>query len=336
MGGAARGGAGRRGAAAMLALALVGCRGEAKETKMAEPGAKTERVYLGRFSLALPAGMSRSDGECKVRRLALREVELAPPHLEAWKAAWAGKLAEVAALRAQRLRPTFVNGEVLESVEPGKGELPLLVYHHGNSKTLVTVAALADVGGGGLWLTAVGGMSFLPALKASAATVARAYRPRVKDGPPLEKEPQAFLLARGAVLLPFAEQESAHAIFKGGPHGAEVDLATETVAEVEQKGLFERFSESVVTAGAAFGAGVSTVRSGKKSAGALAGEELVLRDGEKGKLAFIWRYRGEAGSGARPEITLQMSAPEEPRQEVMARWDALLASLLPAAEAAGK
>jgi hypothetical protein len=166
--------------------------------------------------------------------------------------------------------------------------------------------------------------------------VGMAYRPRVKDGPPLEKEPQAFHLARGAVVLPYEEQESTHALFRGGPHGAEVELATETVVKVEKKGLFERFSESVMTAGAAFSAGVSTVRSGKKKGGPLEGDELVLRDGEKGKLAFIWRYHGESESGARPEITLQMSAPQEPRQEVMARWDALVASLLPAAEGAGR
>ncbi len=338
MGRAGPGRAGRWGAAALaLALALLGgCRGEAKETKMAESGAKTERVYLGRFSLALPAGMTRHDGECKVRRLTVREVELLPPHQESWRAAWAAKLSEVAGLKAARLRPTFSNGEVLESVEPGKGALPLLVYHHGNSRTLVTVASLADVDGAGLWLTAVGGMSFLPALKASAAAVAGAYRPRTKEGPPPEKEPQAFLLRRGAVLLPFAEQESAQAIFRGGPHGAEVELATETVVEVEKTGLFERFSSAVVSGGPAFGAGVSTVRSGKKSAGDLAGEELVLRDAEKGKLAFIWRYPGEPGSGARPEITLQLSAPAEPGPEVMALWEALVASLLPAAQAAGK
>jgi len=322
---------------AALALALLpGCRGEAKETKMAEAAVKTERVYVGRFSLALPAGMSRHGGECKVRRLTLREVELAPPHQESWKAAWAAKVSEVAALKVERLRPTFANGEVLESVEPGKAELPLLVYHHGNSKTLVTVAALADVGGAGLWLTAVGGMSFLPGLKASAAAVARAYRPVVKDGPPLWKEPEAFHLLRGAVLLPFAEQESAQAIFKGGPRGAEVELATETVVEVEKASLFERFSSAVVSGGPAFGAGVSTVRSGKKSAGPLAGEELVLRDAEKDKLSFIWRTPGEPGSGARPEITLQMTSRAEPRQEVMAAWDALVASLLPAPQAAGK
>jgi len=327
----------RAGLALVLALAaLAGCRGEAKEKTMAEAAVKTERAYVGRWSLALPAGMSRHAAECKVRRLALREVELPPPHPESWKAAWAAKLAEVAALRAERLRPTFVNGEVLESAEPGKAELPLLVYHHGNSKTLVTVAALADAGGAGLWLTAVGGMSFLPGLKASAAAVARAYRPRTQDGPPLQREPQAFHLARGAVLLPFAEQESAEALFRGGPHGAEVELTTETVVEVDKKGLFERFSESVLAAGPSFGAGVSTVRSGKKEAGGLAGEELVLRDSEGKKLHFVWRYPGEAGSGSRPEITLQLTARAEPRQEVLALWDALVGSLRPAAEAAGR
>jgi len=319
----------------MLALALVGCRGEAKETKMAEPGAKTERVYLGRFSLALPAGMSRSDGECKMQLLTIREEALAPPYPQAFQAAWAGKLAAVAKLKAERRRPDWPDGEVVaqKELEP---RFAYVAFHNDNSKLSGTHVAFRGADAVGLWLQRPGGFAKAQTIQGAMLKVGNAYRVRTKDGPPLEREPQAFHLARGAVVLPFEEQESAHAIFKGGPRGAEVDLATETVVTVEKKGLFERFSESVVTAGAAFGAGISTVRSGKKQAAALVGEELVLRDAEKEKLSFIWRYPGESESGMRPEITLQMTSPAEPRQEVMARWDALVASLLPAAEAAGK
>jgi len=336
VGRAPEGAAGRAGVAVVLALAaLAGCRGEAKETKMAEVAGKSERVYLGRFSIALPPGMSRSDGECEMQLLTIREDPLAPPFAEAWKAAWAGKLAAIEAMKTQRSRPRHLYGEVLarRELEP---RFALVAYHADNVKEAARFEALRGLDGVGLWLRRPGDVADLDAIAAAMLKVGKAYRPRTKDGPPLEKEPQAFHLARGAVLLPFEEQESAHAIFRGGPHGAEVDLATGTVVKVERKGLFERFSESVITAGAAFGAGVSTVRSGKKEVGGLRGEELVLRDGEKGELAFIWRYPGESESGARPEITLQMTAPQEPKREVMALWDALVASLLPAAEAAGR
>lgn len=333
---AAQRGVAPAGAVAMLALALLGgCQGEAKERTMAEPGVKTERVYLGRWSLALPAGMTRSDGDCDMQLLTLREELLAPPYPEAFQAAWAGKLAAIARLKAERRRPHYLDGEVVVRKELGP-RFALVAYHTDNVKEAARFEALRGLDGVGLWLRRPGDVADQEAIAAAVRKVGLAYRPRPKDGPPLEKEPQAFHLARGAVVLPFEEHEAAQALFRGGPHGAEVELSTETVVEVQKKGLFDRFSESVMAAGAAFGAGVSTVRSGKKSAGPLAGEELVLRDGEKGKLAFIWRFQGESGSGARPEMTLQLSAPAEPRQEVMALWDALVASLAPAAEAAGR
>lgn len=302
---------------------------------MAEPGVKTERVYLGRWSLAVPAGMTRHDGECKMRLLTIREQALAPPYPEAWKATWAGKLAAIEGLKANRTRPHHVVGEIV-----AQGELAphfgYAAFHNDDAKLSGTHVGFRGAGPTGLWLQRPGGFAKQKAIQAAMLEVGMGYRTRSKDGPPLEKEPLAFHLGQGAVILPFEEQESAAAIWKGGPLGTEVELSTETVVKVESKGLFERFSDSVMAAGAAFSAGVSTVRSGKKKAGALEGEELVLRDGEKGKLAFVWRYHGESGSGARPEITLQMASPAEPRQEVMARWDALVASLLPAAEAAGK
>lgn len=336
MGGVGRGAAGRIGLAVALALAAAGgCRGQAKERTMDDAAGKTERVWLGRVSLALPAGMTRHDGDCRLRLLTLREEPLPPPSAESWQAAWAGKLAAIEAMKARRTRPRHLYGEVVARRELAP-RFALVAYHADNVKEAARFEALRGLEGVGLWLRRPGDVADLEAIAAAMLQVGRSYRPRTADGPPPEKEPQAFHLARGAVLLPFEEQESAEATFRGGPHGTEIELSTETVIRVEQKGLFERFSESVVTAGAAFSAGVSTVRSGKKEAGGLKGEELVLRDSEGQKLHFVWRFAGESDSGGRPEITLQMKSRAEPKQEVLAQWDALVASLRPGSEAAAR
>jgi hypothetical protein len=79
---------------------------------------------------------------------------------------------------------------------------------------------------------------------------------------------------------------------------------------------------------------MSTVRSGKRRVGDLAGEEFILRDTEGGELRFLWEFPGEADSGLRPRIQLQLVTSAEGQQEKLALWEALVASLKPAVQAA--
>jgi hypothetical protein len=84
---------------AALASGLA-CRA-AKEARMDEAVfGKTERVYVGRFSLVVPSDSRRYGEEYQVRHLTLTEVGFAEPLDKAFDAAWAVKLAEIAALKA--------------------------------------------------------------------------------------------------------------------------------------------------------------------------------------------------------------------------------------------
>jgi hypothetical protein len=266
---------------------------------------QAERAYVGRFSIAIPAGMRREGGTYEMRLLTLSDVALAPPNEAGWKATWAARLAKVEALKSERLTPQDVEGEVLAT-----GELePLFAFvvYHRDVKEAAQLDALRLVDGVGLWLQRPFDTELLPAVRARA-------------------------LAVGAILLPYQEQESARAHFKSGPPYLEIDLTTETVVEVKHPGLFERFGRAVVNAGAASTAGMSTVRSGKRRVGDLAGEEFILRDTEGGALRFLWEYPGEANSGVRPKIQLQLVAPSADEKEQMALWEVLLSSLKPAAQ----
>ena len=82
---------------------------------------------------------------------------------------------------------------------------------------------------------------------------------------------------------------------------------------------------------AAFAAGASPVRSRGRTAAGLKGEEFVMRDSEDGKLYFMWEFKGEADSGAKPRIQLQLITKSDREKEKMAFWDALVDSLRPAA-----
>jgi hypothetical protein len=291
---------------------------------------QAERAYVGRFSIAIPAGMRREGGTYEMRLLTLSDVALAPPNEAGWKATWAARLAKVEALKSERLTPQDVEGEVLAT-----GELePLFAFvvYHRDVKEAAQLDALRLVDGVGLWLQRPFDTELLPAVRARALAVGRAYQRRRPDGPPPAARPEAFHLVFGAILLPYQEQESARAHFKSGPPYLEIDLTTETVVEVKHPGLFERFGRAVVNAGAASTAGMSTVRSGKRRVGDLAGEEFILRDTEGGALRFLWEYPGEANSGVRPKIQLQLVAPSADEKEQMALWEVLLSSLKPAAQ----
>lgn len=320
----------RLGLAAALAAGWGGCRTPAMEARMDEAVfGKMERVYVGRFSLEVPAGARRYGEHDEVRDLELTEVALAEPLDKAFGVAWARKLAEIAEIRAKRLEPEWIDGEVHSRHELEPGRFVAVLYHTDNVKIAVQYDALRQVGAAGLWLMRPGDTEDIRPTLDTIAVVGRAYQPRPAGAPPAKGD--VFHLPHGAVVLPFHEQEKAKAVFKGGPLDVEIDLATESTPEPEGGGLMARFGQAVAKAGAAFAAGASPVRNRGRTVAGMKGEEFVMRDSEGGKLYFMWEFRGEANSGARPEIQLQMITKDERQKEKMAYWDALVDSLRPAA-----
>ncbi len=289
---------------------------------------KLERVYVGRFSLEVPAGARRYGADDQVRQLKLEEVTFVEPLDKAFGAAWAAKLAEVAKIKAKRLEPEWIDGDVHSQHELEAGKFRALLYHTENVKIAVRYAALRQVGAAGIWLSRPGDTEDIRPTLDTIALVGKAYQPRPAGAPPAKGD--VFHLPRGAVVLPFHEQEKAKAAFQGGPLGVEVKLSTTSTGAPKGGGLMSRFGESVAKAGAAFAAGASPVRNRGRTAAGMQGEEFVMRDSEGGDLYFMWEFKGEADSGARPRLQLQMITKDERQKEKMAYWDALVDSLRPA------
>ncbi len=319
---------GARRALALIVLATwaVACRTAAKEATMDEAVyGKVERVSIGRFEVALPVDVRRSGAEFEMRDLKLEEVTLAGTGASAWSAAWNAKLAQIEALKAKRRRPTQIVGEIhaQQVLEPGR--FAVVEFHTDNVKEAVQFAALRSEGSAGLWLGRVGDLEDETSIVKTIVAVGHAYA--VAPGTP---PASAFHLVRGAVALPFQDQERAFATFRGGPLDLEVKLETESTAEPKGGGVMARFGSAVSKAGAAYASGLSPVRNRSRKAAGLDGEEFVMRDSGGGKLYFLWEFKGEANSGARPRIQLQLITKDERQKEKTAFWDALVDSLRPA------
>jgi hypothetical protein len=181
----------------------------------------------------------------------------------------------------------------------------------------------------GLWMMRVAGGSSVEAVRARMGAVGPAYQPVTREQP--RPTGDVFHLPHGVIAAPFQDQEKAKSIFKGGPLGLEINLFTQSTDEPKGGGLLARFARSMANAGVAFAAGASPVRSRGRTAAGMKGEEFVMRDSKEGNLYFMWEFKGEAGSGKRPRIQLQMITTQEREKEKMAAWDALVDSLRPAA-----
>jgi hypothetical protein len=316
-----------------VAAALASATAAAKETKMdAATAGKTVRVYAGRFSLEVPAEARYTGGARSMRYFKLTEVAMPGRPEEAYQKTYGVKLAEIAEIKRRRMRPTWIDGEIVAQVELSSGpdRFAAILFHPDNLKIAFDVAALRQRGTAGLWVErSACDMDDRDAVLKDVGSLGRAWQP-VSEGAPRPKA-DVFHLPAGAVALPAANDEDASAHWVGGPLGVEVDLKTETTDEPKGGGLMQRFGDAIGRAGAAFAAGMSVVRNRSRTAAGLAGEEFVMRDSEEGKLYCLWEFKGEKSSGAKPRIQLQMITKDERQKEKMASWDALVDSLRPAA-----
>lgn len=157
--------------------------------------------------------------------------------------------------------------------------------------------------------------------------VIRAYHPRNTN----VSISNTFHTELGSINLPYKRQESTYARFEGHPLNLKLEVDMSETHEVEEESLAERLAAAIATRFVP-GVDVDTIRSGKRDAAGLKGEELITRmsaDGEETQLDFTWEYQGEAESGERPEIQINMEAPDGSLDEKLKIWDVILDSFKP-------
>lgn len=291
----------------------------------------TIRGHAGRYSLALPAGMAEVGGERSMRGVALREVPLPREPGERFGAAFAARLAEIAALRARRPDPAGIDGELRGRIElaPAPDRFEAVLFHGEDVPSLVIFAALRQREDRGLWLTRPGAAADEARILADIAELGDAYR-HIGDGA-ARPVGDVFHLPAGVIALAGEREEAAEARWLGAMAGIEVTLTTQTTDAPEEDGLMARFGAAVESAGPGYVAALSVARCRPRLAAGLAGEEFVMRDSQDGVLYFLWEFPGEPDSGARPRIQLQLVTVEDGQREKMASWDALVDSLRPVA-----
>jgi hypothetical protein len=106
------------------------------------------------------------------------------------------------------------------------------------------------------------------------------------------------------------------------------------VYEVEKETLLDRLSSAVMNMGGMPGVDVVPQKYGRRTIAGMNGDEIILRMKENAReeLKFLWRFRGEKGSSARPRISIAMESSVEKDDQKVALWNQVLDSLRPAAQ----
>ena len=288
------------------------------------------RYRVGRLSLALPKNFARTDHMSRFHKRDISEVPwpAAPSREEAREVLWRQRLAKIADIRPPQsakealleVRDLQVNGRWARAA----------VYYRNVTGMSVGWTLLLDGDEVAVWFEASDRKEESELLLRGSLELARAYRTAAEVA---ESNEDWFYLWHGALGLPFADKpERVHAIFAEDKLGIDyLELKSETFWDKKTPGLLER-----VTAGLAHflipGLSMKRLRGRKRMLAGMAGEEALVRMKEEGEtnLYFQWFYQGELGSGHKPEITIELEAADEHRDEVIALWDAVLETVQPA------
>ncbi len=290
---------------------------------------KMELHCFGRFCVEAPAG-ARGGGTYEARWQTLTEEVLAPGD-EGFDLAWAAEVGKAEEMQAEtRSEPGDVSGEIHLNQEVRPAQLRYLSYYITSKKVGLRVVALGRSNGIALRATSWLGAEFEDRVRKDCLELAQAYAVRPEDGPWPVPGKDWFYLDHGSVALPFHEQEEASLHLENGELPGKLDFSTQTLTEVKSKGLLQRFMEAVVTAGAGFASGVSTMRSRGRAIGKFKGEELILRDSDAGTLQLLWRFEGRPNAPLAPEIKIAWETKDEDVKEKLALWDRILDSVRPA------
>ncbi|WP_318258369.1 T6SS immunity protein Tli4 family protein [Geobacter anodireducens] len=285
---------------------------------------------IGRFAIDVPAEMKLVHQWQRLRYAEIEEFAWpgSVPRAQARDEAWKRRLAEIGKLTP----PKGKERVIIETREfPGVGTWARGVFYYGDNWADDEGYWLifADSGTSGIWLTYHGLTDAKQEMLTWLLEIARSYQSR-RFGDLKLPPGNWFYTERGAINLPYLEQETAAARFEGHPLGLEIDIETTETHKVEEAGLIKKTMAAMAT-GFATGLNIDKIRSRKKTVAGLDGEEEVLRmnDGNKTVLNFAWEYRGRKDSGEYPEIRITMDSADGKLEQKLQVWDAVLNSLKP-------
>jgi hypothetical protein len=238
-------------------------------------------------------------------------------------ALWAQKIEKIKKLTPPKIRKQII---IEEKVLKGIGHEARAIAYYGNqyAPNCTYWTILADYGTVGMWLTLDGeddGLSIK-----NFTNILKHYQYGFND---LTKD--SFCLNYGRIELPYLEQESTYARF-AGPMGMKLEIEMRQIhKEPESGGIISRTIAAMAT-GFASGLDIEKVRSRKKTAANLPGEEEILQgsDGENQDLSFDWEYLGTVESGEKPWIQITLDTEPDNRDEKIIIWDQILNSFRPA------
>lgn len=285
---------------------------------------------IGRFAIDVPAEMKLVHQWQRLRYAEIEEFAWpgSVPRERARDEAWKRRLAEIGKLTP----PKGKERVIIETREfPGLGDWARGVFYYGANWADDEGYWLifADSGTSGIWLTYHGLTDAKQEMLTWLLEIARSYQSR-RFGDLKLPPGNWFYTERGAINLPYLEQETAAARFEGHPLGLEIDIETTETHKVEEAGLIKKTMAAMAT-GFATGLNIDKISSRKKTVAGLDGEEEVLRmnDGNKTVLNFAWEYRGRKDSGEYPEIRITMDSADGKLEQKLQVWDAVLNSLKP-------
>ncbi len=314
-----------------MSLILGGCSSAAEKAenkgkatrKGAQQGMKT--YYMGRFAIDVPAEFKLA---VQSHRYRLAEIEEYPEVQDAEKK-WRDHLAAVEKLE----KPKGVNRIIIKEQQiegMGRWAKGVLYYSdymaddecnwdifvfYGKSATLFKLKGLLDK---------------QQSMFAWLQEVARAYRP--ESAKRTEKSGQ-FHTEHGVIELPYKRQESTYARFEG-PMGMKLKVEMDEIHKApEKEGIIDRTVAAMAT-GFAAGLDIKKIRSQKRTAAGLPGEEEILQgdDGKRKNVSFDWEYLGKVDSGEHPMIQISVDTMADNLEEKMRIWDKVLDSFRPACQ----
>ena len=285
---------------------------------------KMKTYYMGRFAIDLP-----EDFKLEIQSQTVRYAEVSDFK---WKekdrdkernALWAQKIEKIKKLTPPKIRKQII---IEEKVLKGIGHEARAIAYYGNqyAPNCTYWTILADYGTVGMWLTLDGeddGLSIK-----NFTNILKHYQYGFND---LTED--SFCLNYGRIELPYLEQESTYARF-AGPMGMKLEIEMRQIhKEPESGGIISRTIAAMAT-GFASGLDIEKVRSRKKTAANLPGEEEILQgsDGENQDLSFDWEYLGTVESGEKPWIQITLDTKPDNRDEKIIIWDQILNSFRPA------
>lgn len=313
-----------------FSLTLGGCSNAAEKAgigkkaiqKGAQQGMKT--YYMGRFAIDVPAEFKLAVQSQKIRYADVSDfIWQSGDRGNERKTLWANKIAEIKKLPL----PVDKKETIIEEVEfPAIGKWAKGVIYYGDylipKRMFWTI--LVDYGQTGAWLTIAGTNKEM--MVKNFTNILSSYefgqRQFLKN---------YYFTRYGAVALPYLEQEKTYARFDG-PMGMQLKIEMHEIHKApEKEGIIDR-TVAAMSTGFAAGLDIKKIRSQKRTAAGLSGEEEILQgdDGKRKNVSFDWEYLGRVDSGEQPMIQISIDTMADNLEEKIRIWDKVLDSFRPA------